>query len=142
MNHEPVSLVVSWLASQASVTALTDRVASQLEDTDVLPAIAVPAAIGGPVIDSSGMDGLYDWTLTAYCIAGRTGPMNRYPDSQLASQVAAAVVQAASDVATGVPYEDESGAVLVNAAVEALTRDTDDAGNAVVVVTLAIRVAD
>jgi len=138
VNHEPVSFVIGWLKSQLSLVSVWSRISSMLSSTSALPAIAVVNATGGPASDAGGIDTVYDWTVTIYCIAGRTGVGNDYPDYQAAHQIAAGVVSAVRSAA----YSSASGARLVDADVVAMTRATDDAGNAVVTITLDIRVAD
>lgn len=138
MNHEPVSFVIGWLKSESTLVSVWSRISSLLSSTAALPAVAVVNATGGPVSDSGGMDTVYDWTVTIYCIAGRTGVGSDYPDYQAAHQVAAGVVAAVRSAS----YTAASGARLVDAEVVAMTRATDDAGNAVITLTVDIRVAD
>ena len=138
MNHEPVSFVIGWLRAHPSLSAVSLRISSLLSDTTALPAVAVVNATGGPSADAGGIDTVYDWTVTIYCIAGRTGTGKDYPDYQAAHQVAAAIVGAARNAS----YVSTAGARLVDAEVVAMTRATDDAGNADVTITLDVRIAD
>lgn len=142
MTHEPVSLFIAWMKTQPAITALTPRIASTHDADTPLPAVSVPQAVGGPANDASGMDVVYDWTLNVYCIAGKTGLNNAYPDSQLANQIAGTILNAMRSLTFASPYVTPQGAVIVDAAVETLTRGTDDAGNAVVTMTVALRVAE
>jgi hypothetical protein len=138
VNHEPVSFVIGWLKAQPSLAGIASRISSLLSESAQLPAVAVVNATGAPVADPGGIDTVYDWTVTIYCIAGRTGVGSDYPDYQAAHQVASNIVtavRASSHVST-------SGARLVDAEVVAMTRATDDAGNAVITLTVDLRIAD
>lgn len=138
MNHEPVSFVIGWLKAQPALASVASRISSLLSETAQLPAVAVVNATGGPVADAGGIDTVYDWTVTIYCIAGRTGVGGDYPDYQAAHQVASNVVTAVREAA----HVSSSGAHLVDAEVVAMTRATDDAGNAVITLTIDVRIAD
>ncbi len=138
MNHEPVSFVIGWLKALPSLSAISTRISSLLADNAVLPAIAVVNATGAPVSDAGGTDTVYDWTVTIYCIAGKTGVGLDYPDYQAAHQIAANIVAAVR----APQYVSSTGARLVDAEMVAMTRATDDAGNAVVTLTVDVRIAD
>lgn len=142
MNHEPVSLLVGWLNSVAGLTSTPPRVSSMISEQAALPAVAVVNATGGPIADASGLDTVYDWTATIYCVAGRTGAGLDYPDYQAAAQLAAHIVTAARAVAGGTHYVTAAGARLVDAEIIAMTRTVDDAGNAIVTLTVDVRVSD
>jgi hypothetical protein len=141
MNHAAVPLVIAWLTA-GPLGRVTDRIASLLaEDTD-FPAVAIPGSTGGPVTDGSGTDTLYDWVLTLYCLGGRTGTGDDYPNWDAAEACQAALVAAVRELA-GAPFTDPtSGAVLLDAEIVALTRATDQAGGSLVTATLAVRVAE
>lgn len=142
MNHEPVSLLVGWLNSVAGLSSNPPRVSSLIAEQAALPAVAVVNATGGPLADASGLDTVYDWTATIYCVAGRTGAGLDYPDYQAAAQLAGYIVGAARAVAGGAHYVAASGARLIDAEIIAMTRSVDDAGNAIVTLTVDVRVSD
>jgi len=142
VNHEPVSLLIAWLNTVPGLVSTPSRISSLLAEQTPLPAVAVVNATGGPLADASGLDTVYDWTATIYCIAGRTGAGLDYPDYQAAAQLAAKIVTAARAVAGGAHYVAVSGARLVDAEIIAMTRSVDDAGNAIVTLTVDVRVSD
>lgn len=142
MNHEPVSLLVGWLNSVAGLSATPPRVSSLIAEQAALPAVAVVNTTGGPIADASGLDTVYDWTATIYCVAGRTGAGLEYPDYQAAAQLAAHIVGAARAVAGGAHYVTAAGARLIDAEIVAMTRSVDDGGNAIVTLTVDVRVSD
>ena len=142
MNHEPVSLLIGWLNSVSGLAANPPRVSSLVAEQAALPAVAVVNATGGPIADASGLDTVYDWTATIYCIAGRTGVGLDYPDYQTASGLAGHIVAAARVVAGGGHHVAASGAKIIDAEIIAMTRSVDDAGNAIVTLTLDVRVSD
>jgi len=142
VNHEPVSLLIAWLNTVAGLAATPSRISSLISEQTALPAVAVVNATGGPIADASGLDTVYDWTATIYCVAGRTGAGLDYPDNQAAAQLAGHIVGAARGVAGGAHFVAASGARLVDAEIVAMTRSVDDAGNAIVTLTADVRVAD
>jgi hypothetical protein len=142
MNHEPVSLLVAWLKSLSGLTSVSTRIASQIADNAPLPAIAVVNATGAPVAAAGGIDTIYDWTFTVYCIAGKTGVGSDFPDYQAAAQLASTIVDGCRDVAGGEHFVTGAGARLVDLEVVAMTRTVDDGGNAIQTLTIDARVAD
>lgn len=139
MTHEPVAFTVAWLRSVLS-EQLVPTVTSMLDPRDSLPAIIVQNVTGGTVVDSSGMDTVYDWTLTVYCHAGKTGPGRDLPDTQAAHQVVAAIVSACRANVTGRFVFD--GVQLVDATMVTMTRGVDENGNARAVMTMDLRVKE
>ncbi len=143
MNHEPVAIVIAWLKSVAGVSAsVSNRIASMFNESVVLPAIAVTNARGGPVATAGGIDTVYDWQITVYALAGKTGTGLDYPDYPAASAVAAQIVTAIRAVGAGHHYVSTSGAKIVDAEVFSMTRTENASGDATVILTLDIRVAD
>ena len=142
MNHEPVSLLIAWLKSLDSLSSVSSRIASLLSENTQLPAIAVVNATGGPLADASGIDTVYDWTATIYCVAGMTGVGRDFPDYQAAAALAGHIVEGVRTVAGGEHFVAASGARIVDAEIIAMTRNVDDAGNAIVTLTVDVRVAD
>jgi hypothetical protein len=142
VNHEPVSLFIGWLKTLPGLSAVASRIASQVADDTQLPAIAVVNATGAPIADAGGIDTIYDWTFTVYCIAGKTGVGSDYPDYQTAAQLAGAVVDGCRAVAGGDHYATTAGARLIDLEVVAMTRTVDEGGNAIVTLTVDARVSD
>jgi hypothetical protein len=70
MNHEPISLAVEWLRASITTT-VAPTVTSMLDPRDPLPAVIVARVLGAPLDDATGIDTVYDWTLTVYCRAGQ-----------------------------------------------------------------------
>lgn len=139
MTHEPVSFAVAWLRDR--VTAfVAPTVTSMLDPRDTLPAIIVPRHTGGPLSDSSGVDRVYDWTITVYVHAGRTGPGNDLPNSQAAWNVASAIVHACRENVNDRFHTDN--AELVNATVITIARGQDENGNARATLTLDLRIRE
>jgi hypothetical protein len=138
MNHEPISLVVEWLRA-AVATSVAPTVTSMLDPRDTLPAVIVARVLGGPLDDATGVDTVYDWTLTVYCRAGKTGPGNDLPDTQTAHLLASAVVAAARALPSSRFTNAAGTAELVSATVLSVTRATDEADNAIATVTLNVR---
>lgn len=138
MTHEPVALTVAWLTA-AEVAPL---VTSMRDPRDDFPALIVARVTGGPLSDASGIDTVYDWTLTLYCMAGKTGPGYDYPDTQAAHQVVGNVMDAARSVSRGTPFVTEDGVRIIAATVLSAERGVDEAGNARATVTVTIRVAE
>jgi len=85
VNHEPVSAVIAWLKGSPVNNLVSGRVASLFDESVTLPAIAVTNARGFPVSTAGGMDTVYDWQVTIYALAGKTGRGNDYPDFQAAA---------------------------------------------------------
>lgn len=142
MMHSPVAVTVAWLSDDEVLAGATSRVASMLPRDVQLPAVAVARVTGSPVVDGSGVDSLFDWLLTIYCFGGRTGPGDEYPAWEPAESCARGVMHAAGLVSDGQHWQHPSGVTIVDADPVSLTRDVDDAGGAVVTITLAIRVAE
>lgn len=140
MSHEPVALTVAWLQA-TGVATVAPTITSMLDPRDTLPAVIVARATGGPESNAGGIDTIYDWTLTLYCQAGKTGPGGDLPDTQAAHTLANAVVTAARAIPVTHWAHPTSGALIVDADVITMARATDEAGNARVVITLALRVA-
>lgn len=136
MTHEPVSFTVGWLRTviPSSVAA---TVTSMLDPRDPIPAIIVPRHTGGPLNDPSGVDRVYDWTLTVYIQAGKTGPGLDLPDSQAVWAVTSAIVGACRDNVDAKYQAD--GVELVNATVVTLSRGQDENGNGRATLTLVLR---
>jgi hypothetical protein len=141
MNHEPISLAVEWLRASITTT-VAPTVTSMLDPRDPLPAVIVARVLGAPLDDATGIDTVYDWTLTVYCRAGKTGPGNDLPDTQTAHQLAAAVVAAARTLPSDRFTNTAGTAQLVSATVLSVTRATDEADNAIATVTLNVRVQE
>jgi hypothetical protein len=80
---------------------------------------------------------VFDWLLTVFCFGGRTCPGDEFPNWDAAEAGAKGVLHASGLVAGGRRWNHPVGVSIVDAEPVSLTRDTDDAGNAVVVVTLA-----
>lgn len=139
MTHEPTAFTVAWLRS-AVPTGLAPTVTSLLDPRDPIPAILVPRYTGGPLNDASGTDTVYDWTMTIYVQAGKTGPGEDLPDSQAAHQVTSAIVGACRDNVDDRFRTDN--AELVNATVQAITRGIDENGNARATVTIDLRIQE
>jgi hypothetical protein len=111
-----------------------------LDARDPMPAVIVQRHTGGPLFDPSGVDTVYDWTVTVYVQAGRTGPGNDLPDTQAAHEIAAAIVEACrSNVADRFATAD---AELVNATIATYARGVDENGNARATLTLELRVQE
>jgi hypothetical protein len=142
VNHEPVSLLIAWLKSLSALAAVSSRISSQVAFDAELPAIAVVNATGAPVADAGGLDTIYDWTFTVYCVAGKTGVGSDYPDYQAAAQLASTIVDGCRAVASGAHFVTGAGARLVDLEVVAMTRTVDDGGNAIQTLTLDARVSD
>jgi hypothetical protein len=136
MTHEPVAFTVAWLRT-ALPSQLVPTVTSMLDPRDPLPAIIVPRHTGGPLNDPSGVDRVYDWTMTVYVHAGRTGPGNDLPDSQTVWAVTSAIVNACRDNVDSKFRTD--GVELVNAVVVTLSRGQDENGNGRATLTLILR---
>ena len=142
MNHEPVAIVIAWLKSVNAVTAsVSGRIASMFAEDALLPAIAVTNSRGAPVATAGGIDTVYDWQITVYALAGKTGRGSDFPDYQTASAVAANIVTAVRTIAT-TNYVSTSGAKIIDAEVFSMTRTENAMGDATVIMTLDIRVAD
>lgn len=136
MTHEPVAFTVGWLRSVIT-SEEAPTVTSLLDPRDPLPSIIVPRHTGGPLNDPSGVDRVYDWTMTVYVQAGKTGPGNDLPDSQAVWAVTSAIVGACRDNVDA-KYHD-GGVELVNATVVTLSRGQDENGNARATLTLVLR---
>jgi hypothetical protein len=136
MRHEPVAFTVAWLRSSLPVE-LVPTVTSMLDPRDTLPAVIVPRHTGGPLGDPSGVDKVYDWTLTVYVQAGRTGPGNDLPDSQTVWAVTSEIVDVCRQNVAAKFNVD--GVELVNATVITLSRGQDENGNGRATVTLILR---
>lgn len=142
MNHEPVAIVIAWLKSVNAVNAsVSGRVASMFDESLVLPAVAVTNARGAPLATAGGIDTVYDWQVTLYALAGKTGTGNDFPDYQAASSIAAKIVTAVRAVSS-TNYISTSGAKIIDAEVFSMTRTENSSGDATVILTLDIRVAD
>lgn len=139
MIHEPISVTVSWLRDVLD-TSMVPTVTSMLDSRDAIPAVIVQRHTGGPLIDASGLDTAYDWTVTVYVQAGRTGPGNDLPDSQAAHQIAAAIVEACRANVTGRFATDD--AQIVNVTVLTYARGVDENGNARATLTLQLRIQE
>lgn len=136
MTHEPIAFTVAWLTSRLDVPTVT----SMLDARDPIPAVIVQRHTGGPLLDPSGVDTVYDWTVTVYVQAGRTGPGNDLPDTQGAHEIAAAIVEACrSNVADRFATAD---AELVNGTIVTYARGVDENGNARATLTLQLRVQE
>lgn len=142
MNHEPVSAVIAWLKGSPVNNLVSGRVASLFDESVTLPAIAVTNARGFPVSTAGGMDTVYDWQVTIYALAGKTGRGNDYPDFQAAATISGEIVQACRTVAGGVHYVLPSGAKIIDAEVFSMARTTDANGDATVVMTVDVRLID
>jgi hypothetical protein len=141
MTHSAVPIAIAWLTA-GPLGRVTDRIASLLPEDVTLPAVAIPTSTGAPVADGSGTDTIYDWVLTLYCLGGRTGPGDDFPNWSAAEACQAALVEAVRELAVTPWTDPTSGATLIDAEIVAMTRATDQAGGALVTVTLAVRVAE
>jgi hypothetical protein len=139
MIHEPISLTVAWLQT-SPVAGVAATITSMLDPRDPLPAVIVARVNGGPVSNAGGIDTIYDWTITVYGQAGKTGPGGDYPDTQGAHSLAQALVAACRAVPTS--HVEFDGVRIVDADVITMARAIDEAGNARAVLTIQLRVTE